>query len=104
MKSLFILGMLTLSISLWGTEISQPNIKILENGEYDYDAVCDFIGARFNDAQTELADAPKGTIRFVGNVISPATQKSVKRYRYTNKTTKIDFGRTNRKSIIDTAR
>lgn len=104
MNLLISLIILLLNVTLFAQDDQNIKIKVLKTGEYDYDAVCDFISARFNDAQTELVDAPKGTMRFVGNVMSPATQKSVKRYRYTNKTTTINFYRTNQKRIIDTAR
>lgn len=95
-------GILFITSDVKAEEHGNTNIKIVDYSKYDYEGVCDFILARFQEAETELADAQKQQIKLI--LVSKLSDNNIiRKYEYTGEYSKVKFVVTNSKQIISEA-
>lgn len=99
---LLFLGILLTPTYIWAEDYCNTNIKVIDYSKYDYEAVCDFILARFQEVETELVDAQKQQVKLL--LVSRLSDNDIiKKYEYTGKNSKVDFVVTDSKKLISKA-
>jgi hypothetical protein len=89
---------------LFAKEKNGSSVKILKTQEYDYDGVCDFILARFEEVRMELSDAQEEKITYLQQFPSSQGSNIVKRYKYLGQYSEVEFIKVDSKLIITSAK